>query len=122
MEVKGPSLSIQADFTSTKSTKRTPAIHGKSPVADKVGEKFQEINERQNSKDILIKQVTNMNELFETSRTSIKFSIHEDLGRTYVQVVNQVDQEVIKEIPSEEFLDMIASMLKFAGLIVDERI
>lgn len=66
--------------------------------------------------------IESMNDLLETTPTSIKFNLHEDLDRIFVQVVDLQTKEVLKEIPPEEFLDMVASMLKNAGLIVDERI
>lgn len=67
-------------------------------------------------------QIDSMNDLLSTTPTSIKFNMHKDLDRIYVQVVDQQTKEVVKEIPPEEFLDMVASMLKNAGLIVDERV
>ncbi|MCM3714650.1 flagellar protein FlaG [Halalkalibacter oceani] len=74
------------------------------------------------TKDRLQKQADSMNQLLETNMTALKFNIHEDLNRTYVQVVNRETDEIVKEIPPEKFLDMVASMLKQAGLIVDERV
>jgi flagellar protein FlaG len=35
--------------------------------------------------------------------------------------VDSNTKEVIREIPSEKILDMFASMLELAGLLVDER-
>ncbi|MCM2675693.1 flagellar protein FlaG [Alkalicoccobacillus plakortidis] len=67
-------------------------------------------------------QIESMNDLLSTTPTSIKFNMHKDLDRIYVQVVDLQTKEVVKEIPPEEFLDMVASMLKNAGLIVDERV
>ncbi|MDV2886266.1 flagellar protein FlaG [Alkalihalophilus pseudofirmus] len=80
--------------------------------------------ERRNhySKDLLDDQVESMNDLLKTNQTSVKFNVHEDLDRMYVQVVDLETEEVVKEIPPEQFLDMVASMLKHAGLIVDQRI
>lgn len=67
-------------------------------------------------------KIDSMNDLLSTTPTSIKFNLHEGLDRIYVQVVDLQTKEVVKEIPPEEFLDMVASMLKNAGLIVDERV
>ncbi|TSB48336.1 flagellar protein FlaG [Alkalicoccobacillus porphyridii] len=77
---------------------------------------------REVSLDTLEHKIESMNDLLSTTPTSIKFNLHKDLDRIYVQVVDLQTKEVVKEIPPEEFLDMVASMLKNAGLIVDERI
>ncbi len=93
-----------------------------STIIEKGIEVAKEQRKDPNSKDMLDKQVENMNKLLDSSMTSLKFNVHDDLKRTYVQVVNRETDEVVKEIPPEKFLDMVASMLKHAGLIVDERI
>ncbi|GAF65674.1 flagellar protein FlaG [Alkalihalobacillus trypoxylicola] len=72
--------------------------------------------------EVLMKKVDSMNELLKSNLTTVRFNVHEDLERIYVQLINQDSDEVIKEIPPEEFLDMVATMLKNVGLIVDERI
>ena len=39
-----------------------------------------------------------------------------------VKVINSINDEVIREIPPEKILDMVAHMLEIAGIIVDERV
>lgn len=67
-------------------------------------------------------QIDSMNELLKFNRTTLRFNKHEDLGRMYVQIVSQDTDEVVKEIPPEQFLDMVASMLEHAGLLIDKRV
>jgi flagellar protein FlaG len=38
-----------------------------------------------------------------------------------VKVIDINTREVIREIPPEKILDMVATMLEMAGIIVDER-
>jgi len=38
-----------------------------------------------------------------------------------VKVIDINTNEVIREIPPEKILDMVATMLEMAGIIVDER-
>lgn len=53
---------------------------------------------------------------------SLRISIHEETKSVLVRIVNDKTGEVIREIPSEKFLDMVASFQKqLAGLFVDER-
>lgn len=70
----------------------------------------------------LTNQIGAMNELIDMRFTSIQFERHDTLDRTIVRVIDRETDEVIKEIPPKEFLDMISSMLEFAGIIVDKKI
>lgn len=51
----------------------------------------------------------------------LQFDIHEDTGRTMVRVVDRETDEVIREIPPEEVLDVVARINEMLGLLVDER-
>lgn len=66
--------------------------------------------------------VNGMNEFLEPHYTSIKFKIHDDLDRYYVEVVDQDTKKVIKEIPDRELLDMYAKMTEYLGLFIDEKL
>ncbi|HHY21767.1 MAG TPA: flagellar protein FlaG [Bacilli bacterium] len=74
------------------------------------------------SLESLQKQVEGMNNLLEANFTSLKFNVHEKLSRVFVQVISQDTDEVVREIPSEKFLDMMASMLEFVGLLIDKKV
>jgi flagellar protein FlaG len=50
-----------------------------------------------------------------------EFGIHEKTNRITVKLVDKETKEVIKELPPEKTLDMIAKMWEYAGLIVDEK-
>lgn len=63
-----------------------------------------------------------MNELVSVKNTSLKFEQHETLNRTMVKVIDKQTEEIVREIPPEQFLDMISSMLEFAGIIIDEKV
>ena len=57
----------------------------------------------------------------ETGKTECQFSIHEATNHLMVKIVDQQTKEVIKELPSEKILDMVAKMCEFAGVFVDEK-
>jgi flagellar protein FlaG len=62
------------------------------------------------------------NQFFKVTKTHLQFHLHESLNRHYVEIRNSDTNEVIKEIPSKKFLDMVAKLQELAGLIVDEKI
>ena len=50
-----------------------------------------------------------------------QFGIHEGTNRITIKIVDKDTKEVIKELPPEKTLDMIAKAWELAGLMVDER-
>lgn len=49
------------------------------------------------------------------------FGIHEKTNRVTIKIVDKETKEVIREVPPEKTLDMIAKVWELAGLLVDER-
>lgn len=70
----------------------------------------------------LIHAVEKANKSFEPFDRRFEVSIHEKTRAVMVKVINSINDEVIREIPPEKILDMVAHMLEIAGIIVDERI
>lgn len=52
-------------------------------------------------------------------RTNLQFKYHEDLNEYYVEIVDPLTNEVIKEIPPKKMLDMYAAMTSFMGIFID---
>ena len=53
--------------------------------------------------------------------TEAVFGIHEDTNRVTIKILDKSTKEVIKELPPEKTLDMIAKVWELAGILVDER-
>lgn len=49
------------------------------------------------------------------------FGIHDETNRVTIKIINRDTKEVIKELPPEKTLDMIAKVWEIAGIMVDER-
>ena len=49
------------------------------------------------------------------------FGIHEATNRVTIKIIDKDTKKVIKELPPEKTLDMIAKVWELAGLIVDEK-
>lgn len=49
------------------------------------------------------------------------FGIHEETNRVTIKLVDKETKKVIKELPPEKTLDMIARVWELAGLLVDEK-
>lgn len=79
----------------------------------------------ENDSDVTAKEIIDAiekaNKAIIGARTQLEFSIHEGTKEILVKVINTETKEVIREIPSEKILDMVAKMWELAGILVDER-
>jgi flagellar protein FlaG len=53
----------------------------------------------------------------EAAQRGLKFHIHEDTGQIFVQVIAKEDGRVIREIPSEELLDLETRIDEMTGVL-----
>lgn len=65
------------------------------------------------------KAVDNLNK--QMQNTSAIFGIHDGTNRVTIKIVDKETKEVIKELPPEKTLDMIAKAWELAGMLVDEK-
>lgn len=49
------------------------------------------------------------------------FGIHDATNRVTIKIVDKTSKKVIKELPPEKTLDMIAKVWEMAGILVDEK-
>nr|WP_269323285.1 flagellar protein FlaG [Paenibacillus sp. FSL P4-0081] len=55
-------------------------------------------------------------------QTTLEISIHEKTHDIMVKVLNKDTGELIREVPREKTLDLVAKMMEIAGILVDEKI
>ncbi|WP_282938801.1 flagellar protein FlaG [Paenibacillus sp. RC67] len=53
--------------------------------------------------------------------TTVEVSVHEQTKQIMVKVLDQDTGKIIREVPPEKILDLVANMMQVAGLLVDER-
>lgn len=49
------------------------------------------------------------------------FGIHDKTNRVTIKIIDKESKKVIKELPPEKTLDMIAKVWEMAGILVDEK-
>jgi flagellar protein FlaG len=89
---------------------------GKAAQQKKIDEMEYPINER-----VVSEAVEKMNKVIEGYNRRFEYVIHEPTNEIMIRVIDETTDEVIKEIPPKKILDLVASMLEMAGLLVDER-
>lgn len=55
------------------------------------------------------------------SHSEAVFGIHEATNRVTIKIVDKDTKDVIRELPPEKTLDMIAKVWELAGIMVDEK-
>lgn len=123
MSTDAPVVKTEAAGLSMPKSNPRP-FPAKKQVAKHV-EVAQSGNEQGNNEKVntnLVKEaVDNVNESLKINHTSVRFKYHENINRVSIKIVDDTTNEVIREIPPEETLEMVEKMLAQAGLIVDER-
>ncbi|MFZ5988721.1 MAG: flagellar protein FlaG [Bacillota bacterium] len=69
----------------------------------------------------VINAIEKANKAITGANRQFEFSIHEKTKEIMVKVIDTNTREVIREIPPEKILDMVAKMWEMAGIMVDER-
>lgn len=78
-------------------------------------------SDREISPDKVKSAVDDLNKQIKMRHTQCSFKYHEETNRISITVTDSETQEVIKEIPPEKALDMLAKAWELAGLMVDEK-
>ena len=68
----------------------------------------------------VIKAIEKANKHIRTYDRRLEFSIHDTTKQIMVKVINTENDSVIREIPSEKVLDMVAHLWEISGILVDE--
>lgn len=76
-------------------------------------------NQQQSNNEKIKKAVEQLNK--NMSHSEAVFGIHEETNRVTIKIVDKDTKEVIKELPPEKTLDMIAKAWELAGILVDEK-
>lgn len=83
--------------------------------ADANGEQQQPVTNEQ-----IKKAVEKLNKSM-MSHSEAVFGIHEATNRVTIKIIDKDTKKVIKELPPEKTLDMIAKVWEMAGILVDEK-
>lgn len=74
------------------------------------------------SEDDIMKAVKQANKVLDGANRRFEYSIHEQTNTIMVKVIDTDTNEVIREIPPEKILNLIAKLWELAGIIVDEKV
>lgn len=72
--------------------------------------------------DQLAQAVNQIQDVIKQTAQSLQFSIDKDTGTTVVKVVDTESKKVLRQIPSEEVLEIAKALDKLQGLLVRQKV
>jgi len=99
----------------------SPPLQAASAAADAV---LQQVSAQQAQKptvDQVKKAVDNLKQAAEVSSQNIQFSVDHATGSTVISVVDGATNKVIRQIPSEEVLQLAQTLDKLSGLLLNKK-
>lgn len=98
-----------------------PMVDANTAAVAQVSEQseFQNGQQKEPSNDQIRKAVEDINK--KANYSDVQFGIHEGTNRVTIKIVDRETKKVIKELPPEKTLDMIAKAWELAGILVDEK-
>lgn len=73
------------------------------------------------SDKVLIDAIEKANRAISGANRRFEFSIHDKTKQIMVKVINSDTNELVREIPPEKILDLVARMWEMSGILLDER-
>lgn len=113
---------IATENMDVKSVQAENKVDNTTVTVEKAGQKgelFRDEQEQQAGNEQLRKAVDNLNK--QLNNAEAIFGIHEETNRITIKLIDKETKEVIKELPPEKTLDMIAKAWEMAGILVDEK-
>ena len=98
---------------------KTTSVVENAQEKGKAGGEQQQGKEQQATNERIRKAVETLNK--NMSNSEAVFGIHEDTNRVTIKIIDKGTKEVIRELPPEKTLDMIAKVWEMAGILIDEK-
>lgn len=110
-----------AEYTEGTALGNAPYVDRSTVVVSQTTESGEQggAQQQQQANDQIRKAVEKMNKKMEHAEAI--FGIHDATNRVTIKIVDKTTKEVIRELPPEKTLDMIAKVWELAGMMVDER-
>ncbi|WP_160032750.1 flagellar protein FlaG [Paenibacillus sp. An7] len=89
---------------------------------DQVGSNELQPIDVKGTEEHFIRNIERAMKVLEGPQTTLDISIHEKTHDIMVKVLNKETGELIREIPPEKILDLVAEMMDTAGLLIDKKI
>ena len=121
IQPKPTSTRPSVEYTDVSLAADTPKVDNTTRVVENTSEKSDSNNkkEKEPSNETLHKAIEKINKQMTNSEAIYGF--HDKTNRVTIKIIDKETKEVIKELPPEKTLDLIAKAWELAGILVDEK-
>ncbi|MBR6307097.1 MAG: flagellar protein FlaG [Lachnospiraceae bacterium] len=121
IQPKPVSTKPSVEYTDVSLAADTPKVDETTRVVENTNEKseFNNKKEKEPSNEALHKAIEKINKQMTNSEAIYGF--HDKTNRVTIKIIDKETKEVIKELPPEKTLDLIAKARELAGILVDEK-
>ena len=121
IQPKPTSTKPSVEYTDVSLAADTPKVDETTRVVENTNEKseFNNKKEKEPSNEALHKAIEKINKQMTNSEAIYGF--HDKTNRVTIKIIDKETKEVIKELPPEKTLDLIAKAWELAGILVDEK-
>lgn len=81
----------------------------------------QEDIKEQNKNKLIKKNIEEASGNIEIGNKRLEFSIHKETNQIMIKVIDNNTHQLIREVPPEKILDIMAKMMEVSGNIIDKR-
>jgi len=119
--IKQPVSKPDIEYTEVQTPEKAPKVDNQTRVVENIEKKNEPYFEKNFEKNAerIHKAIEDINKKMYNSEAVYGF--HEETNRVTIKIIDKDTKEVIKELPPEKTLDMIAKAWELAGLLVDEK-
>jgi flagellar protein FlaG len=97
-------------------------IEVKDKIENEYNNKMEQSDKEKEIKDKDIKKaVKKLNNFLQDEGTHAEYSIHKELHRVMIKIIDNDTNKVILEVPPKKIVDMVAKMCELAGILVDKK-
>lgn len=122
MEISGVKNSIEGlPIKSSEPVKIQESVQAETLKSAEQKISASQSEQPQKNEDKVQEAVDKLNKTAVIFDRSLRFQVHDKTHRTMVSVVDMANEKVIRQIPSEEVLDLVAKMDDYLGLIFDKK-
>lgn len=115
------SLSTHISMNQGRASGSINTIDGSNSIEEQKNTEVQSISPFTNP-ELQMRRLENVYKEMTGRETTLDISIHEKTNQIMVKVLNKETGELIREVPPEKIVDLVASMMEMAGIIIDKKL
>lgn len=106
-----------------ETSKKNEKVEVEAKITKEKVEKNHESNVKAEESKKIEEAVEKINKQLKSANTKIQFKIHDsdysDINKISIKIIDETNEEVIKEIPSEEAIELSEKMHEVMGVLFD---